>query len=120
MKTYLIVPVLVRHGQAGPTQPLSGLMATAPQQGREADKEHVTNIWRMEALLEQHPEVDSVTRVYKQPDTSVFNTDGRCGGHKGDGHQSPFDLRVTLVGATGANMKLGCGVNRIKADSIAL
>jgi len=62
---HLLVPLFVTHSQKGPTQPLAGLVETAPMQGREADKEHVTNIWRMEALLDEHPEVDFVERDHK-------------------------------------------------------
>ena len=85
------------------------------------NQEHVTNIARMEALLELHPEVGEVTKykIQKALDISVFTKDGRCRGHSGDGHQSPHDLRVSLA-ATGAVMELGCTVNNVKAHSIAL
>ena len=79
----------------------------------------MTNIFRMEALLCKPPQVSDVGRCLKGFHKPVFDTDGRCRGHKGDGHQSPFGLRVTLT-ASGATMVLGCGVNRIKADSMAL
>ena len=64
---HLIVPLLVPHSQKDPTQPLADNDLTAPWQGhgRNSGKEHVTNIFRMEFLLKEHPGVEIVNR-YKE------------------------------------------------------
>ena len=115
LQQHLIIPLFVPHSQNGPTQPLAGDALTAPTQ--RGGKEHVTNIYRMEASLKEHPEVDCVNRwkEHKGEDDSRFDKDGRCV----HGHQSPFDIRVNLA-ATGAKMELGCTANKINKESLAL
>ena len=61
---HLLVPSLVPTGH--PTPPIEGFPGTVPFRANRME-EHVTNIYRMEALLKKHPQVDKdrVTRIDK-------------------------------------------------------
>ena len=55
MRQHLVVPFLVPQPLAG-TQPIDGNPETEPRKIGTA-MEHVTNIYRMQALADKHPEV---------------------------------------------------------------
>ena len=77
-------------------------------------REHWTNIQRIKALAERHPEVGTVENhkeLQKARDKSEFDENGRAIRN----HQSPFDLLLTLA-ATGAAMYVGVTVNEISGN----
>ena len=101
-------PFLVqRQGQG--TQPLAGDEATRPMLIQSfGNRQHYTNIERMERLASTHPLVSSVTpwKPMKALDPSTFDEIGRCTAF----HQSKYDLSLILA-ASGAEMRCGCTVN---------
>ena len=75
-------------------------------------REHWTNIHRIKALAERHPEVGTVENhkeLQKARDKSEFDENGRAIRN----HQSPFDLLLTLA-ATGAAMYVGVTANKVQ------
>ena len=121
----LIVPVLNPQPLAGATKPIDNIQGTQPHT-MENGEEHVTNILRMEILLQKHPMVADVNRYkeHKFDDNmkrQVFDDsgNGRVKPGGSNGHQSHFDLQCHIKG-TNATFRVGCTVNAVKATSIAL
>ena len=79
--------------------------------------EHYTNIHRLEVLASKHPLVESVQqhKIDKSLEESRFNAVGRCT----HGHQSPWDLKLTLE-ASGAAMLVGVSVNDTAAGFLVV
>ena len=80
------------------------------------EKEHYTNIHRVQHLATGHPLVQNVEQIKteKALDPSLFRDDGRCIKY----HQSPWDLKLTLA-ASGAQMIVGVTVNNVAASLLA-
>ena len=80
---HLVVPVLAPQPLAGQTPQIADDPSTAPfaHNGRE----HVSNIRRVGALLNLHPQVGAITlwKPYKALDNVHWLADGRCRGHSG-------------------------------------
>ena len=105
-------------------QPLAGpstqLFAVTCADGVE--REHWTNINRIEFLARKHPMVLTVAqhKVSKKTDPNTFDANGRCTRY----HQSSHDLVIQLShhcgAASGATMTLGLTVNACGRDLLSL
>ena len=73
---------------------------------------HYTSIRHIEFLATQHPLVQSLQphKLEKSLGVSIKNEFGRA--KKGGGHQSPYDIQLTLE-ASGAQMIVGVSVHGV-------
>ena len=93
-------------------QPLAGVTRLTSQ-----NKCHYTSVGRVEGLARLHPQVSAVEHhnCEKSVLSSLFDASGRCT----YGHQSPYDLRVSLA-ASGAEFLCGVTVNQTASKLLSL
>ena len=109
-KEWLFVPFLCERGE-GSTEPLAGAPLEAALQQvvyQGQNFEHYSNIHRIKHLASGHPLVAEVEKL-KKPKGDHHDGIGRCV----KGHQSPFDLKLTLA-ASGATMYVGFTVSAVQ------
>ena len=110
-KEWLFVPFLCERG-GGSTQSLTGAPSEADLQQvvyQGQNFEHYSNIHRIKHLASGHPLVAEVEKLNKPKKGDHHDGIGRCV----KGHQSPFDLKLTLA-ASGATMYVGFTVSAVQ------